>query len=51
MKLENKRGCLTLRKIRIGKNPYNEENPGLYCMEEKGVNINIEGIKVNKGGI
>ena len=35
MKLENKKGGV--RKIRIGKNPYNEENPGLYCMEEKGV--------------
>ncbi len=48
MKLENKRGGV--QKIRMVKNSYNEENPGLYCMKERGY-INIEGIKVNKGGI
>ena len=35
MKLENKRG--EYEKKETEKNQYNEENPGLYCMEEKGV--------------
>ena len=35
MKLENKKGGY--EKQESVKNPYNEENPGLYCMEEKGV--------------